>query len=47
MQFYQQWEVKLHLNLCIEADEKGIWDDFNDVKLIGVDIRRYKYYRGS
>lgn len=25
------------LNLCIEADEKGIWDDFN-VKLIGVDI---------
>ena len=25
------------LNLCIEADEKGIWSDF-DVKLIGVDI---------
>ena len=25
------------LNLCIEADEKGIWEDFN-VKLIGVDI---------
>jgi carbamoyl-phosphate synthase large subunit len=25
------------LNLCIEADEKGIWDDFG-VKLIGVDI---------
>ncbi len=25
------------LNLCIEAQEKGIWDDFN-VKLIGVDI---------
>jgi len=25
------------LNLCIEADEKGIWEDF-DVKLIGVDI---------
>ncbi|OBX22291.1 MULTISPECIES: carbamoyl-phosphate synthase large subunit [Bizionia] len=25
------------LNLAIEADEKGIWDDFN-VKLIGVDI---------
>ena len=25
------------LNLCIEADEKGIWDDF-DVKIIGVDI---------
>ncbi len=25
------------LNLCIEAQEKGIWDDF-DVKLIGVDI---------
>lgn len=25
------------LNLCIEADEKGIWDDFN-VKQIGVDI---------
>ena len=23
------------LNLCIEADEKGIWDDF-DVKIIGV-----------
>jgi len=25
------------LNLCIEADEKGIWNDFG-VKLIGVDI---------
>ena len=25
------------LNLCIEADDKGIWADFN-VKLIGVDI---------
>ncbi|WP_298420148.1 carbamoyl-phosphate synthase large subunit [uncultured Kordia sp.] len=25
------------LNLCIEADEKGIWEDF-DIKLIGVDI---------
>jgi len=25
------------LNLCIEADEKGIWKDF-DIKLIGVDI---------
>ena len=25
------------LNLCIEADEKGIWEDF-DVRLIGVDI---------
>ncbi|MES2811740.1 MAG: carbamoyl-phosphate synthase large subunit [Bacteroidota bacterium] len=25
------------LNLCIEADEKGIWNDFN-VRLIGVDI---------
>lgn len=25
------------LNLCLEADEKGIWSDF-DVKLIGVDI---------
>lgn len=25
------------LNLCIEADEKGIWQDF-DVKIIGVDI---------
>lgn len=25
------------LNLCLEADEKGIWDDFG-VKLIGVDI---------
>jgi len=25
------------LNLCIEAAEKGIWDDFN-VKMIGVDI---------
>ncbi|WP_029033757.1 carbamoyl-phosphate synthase large subunit [Salinimicrobium terrae] len=25
------------LNLCIEAEEKGIWSDF-DVKLIGVDI---------
>jgi carbamoyl-phosphate synthase large subunit len=25
------------LNLCIEADTKGVWEDF-DVKLIGVDI---------
>src|SRR5690606_36728253 len=25
------------LNLCLESDEKGIWQDFN-VKLIGVDI---------
>ena len=25
------------LNLCIEADEKGIWQDF-DVEIIGVDI---------
>lgn len=25
------------LNLCIEADEKGIWEDYN-IKLIGVDI---------
>lgn len=25
------------LNLCIEADDKGIWSDFN-VKMIGVDI---------
>jgi carbamoyl-phosphate synthase large subunit len=25
------------LNLCIEADDKGIWDDFN-VEIIGVDI---------
>ena len=25
------------LNICIEVDEKGIWDDFN-VKLIGVNI---------
>lgn len=25
------------LNLCIEADDKGIWEDFN-VQLIGVDI---------
>ncbi len=25
------------LNLCIEADEKGIWEDFN-VQMIGVDI---------
>ena len=25
------------LNLCIEADEKGIWEDFN-VDIIGVDI---------
>ena len=26
------------LNLCIEADEKGIWEDFN-IKIIGVDIQ--------
>ena len=25
------------LNLCIEADEKGIWTEFN-VDIIGVDI---------
>ncbi|MGB2085490.1 MAG: carbamoyl-phosphate synthase large subunit [Flavobacteriaceae bacterium] len=25
------------LNLCIEADEKGVWEDF-DVEIIGVDI---------
>ena len=25
------------LNLCIEADDKGIWNDF-DVKIIGVDL---------
>ena len=25
------------LNLCIEADDKGVWNDFN-VKIIGVDI---------
>ena len=25
------------LNLCIEADEKGIWKDF-DIEIIGVDI---------
>ena len=25
------------LNLCIEADEKGIWEDFG-VEIIGVDI---------
>ena len=25
------------LNLCIEADDKGVWKDF-DVKIIGVDI---------
>ena len=29
------------LNLCIEADEKGIWEDYN-VKLIGVDIEAIK-----
>ena len=26
------------LNLCIEADEKGVWEDFN-VEIIGVDIQ--------
>ena len=29
------------LNLCIEADEKGIWNDFN-VEIIGVDIDAIK-----
>ncbi|GFR84632.1 carbamoyl-phosphate synthase (glutamine-hydrolyzing) [Elysia marginata] len=29
------------LNLCIEADEKGIWKDF-DVEIIGVDIEAIK-----
>ena len=33
----QLWVGKQHLNLCIEADEKGIWED-HGVKLIGVDI---------
>ncbi len=29
------------LNLCIEADDKGIWEDFN-VEVIGVDIEAIK-----
>ncbi|MCF6222371.1 MAG: carbamoyl-phosphate synthase large subunit [Flavobacteriaceae bacterium] len=29
------------LNLCIEAQDKGIWEDFN-VKLIGVDVEAIK-----
>ncbi len=29
------------LNLCIEADDKGIWEDFN-VDIIGVDIEAIK-----
>lgn len=29
------------LNLCIEAEDKGIWDDFN-VELIGVDVDAIK-----
>ena len=29
------------LNLCIEADDKGIWKDFN-IKMIGVDISAIK-----
>ncbi len=29
------------LNLCIEADDKGIWEDFN-VEMIGVDIAAIK-----
>jgi len=29
------------LNLCIEAQDKGIWDDFN-IKIIGVDIEAIK-----
>lgn len=29
------------LNLCIEADDKGIWDDFN-IEIIGVDIDAIK-----
>ena len=29
------------LNLCIEADDKGIWEDFN-VEIIGVDIEAIK-----
>ena len=31
------------LNLCLEADEKGIWEDFG-VKLIGVDINACLLY---
>jgi carbamoyl-phosphate synthase large subunit len=37
MPFYPPWEGRLHLNLAIEADEKGIWKDFG-IELIGVDI---------
>ena len=37
MPFYQPWGGQTALNLCIEADEKGIWDDFG-VEIIGVDI---------
>ncbi len=29
------------LNLCIEADDKGIWEDFN-IDIIGVDIEAIK-----
>ncbi|MFK5891132.1 MAG: carbamoyl-phosphate synthase large subunit [Flavobacteriaceae bacterium] len=29
------------LNLCIEAQDKGVWDDFN-IKIIGVDIEAIK-----
>ena len=37
MPFCQQWGGQTALNLCIEADEKGIWEDFG-IEIIGVDI---------
>ncbi len=37
MQYCQPWADKQHLNLAKEADELGIWKQYN-VRLIGVDI---------
>ena len=37
MQYFPPWGDKQHSILCIEADEKGIWEDFG-VDIIGVDI---------
>ena len=37
MQYFLPMGGQTALNLCIEADDKGIWNDFN-VKIIGVDI---------
>ena len=41
MRCCQQWADKQLLNLCIEADELGVWEKYN-VRLIGVDVAAIK-----